>query len=424
MEQIRRFFQEGALVLAALLRPAARSLRENSGLAALSVVLAFGLWIFVSNAENPTVTRVLPIDLQVQPANVPSDVAVANDLAKVSVSIRVSEVVFESLTAADFEATVDLDGLAVGDYDLPVEVRPLPSRGGLRIEEVLPAKIKVNLALLISKSVPLVLNVEGSPPSGFTMGAPHVEAATALVAGPREKIDLVAQVVASLDVTGRTESVDQAVRLQARDENGNLVQGVTLNPATANVAFDIRQTTFSRPLVVAPELIGTPAAGYNVVGVSVSPVAVTVSGPKEFIDKAETIKTKPINLDGKDQDVVKSISLELPEGAGVSVVGGGSVTVTVKIAPREGEVTLGIPVTATGLGDRLSIAGALPTVQVTLRGPLPVLLDLGIQDVIASIDLSGQDEGTHKLRVKATAADGVLVDAVAPEEVPVTLEKR
>ena len=110
MEQIRRFFQEVALVLAALLRPLARSLRENSGLAVLSVVLAFGLWIFVTDAENPTVTRVLPIDLEVQPANVPSDVAVANDLATVRVRIRVSEVEFDSLTAADFEATVNLDG--------------------------------------------------------------------------------------------------------------------------------------------------------------------------------------------------------------------------------------------------------------------------------------------------------------------------
>ena len=424
MEQIRRFFQEVALVLAALLRPLARSLRENSGLAVLSVVLAFGLWIFVTDAENPTVTRVLPIDLEVQPANVPSDVAVANDLATVRVRIRVSEVEFDSLTAADFEATVNLDGLAVGEYDLPVEVRPLPSRGGLRIEGGLPAKIEVNLALLISKSVPLVLNVEGSPPSGFTMGAPQVEAATVLVAGPREKVDAVAQVVASLDATGRTESVDQAVRLQARDENGNLVQGVTLNPATANVAFDIRQTTFSRPLVVTPELTGTPAAGYNVVAVSVSPLTVTVSGPKEFIEQAETIRTKPVDVDGKDEDVVKSVSLELPEGTGVSVVGGGSVTVTVKIAPGQGEVTLGIPVAAAGLGDRLSIGGVLPTVQVTLRGPLPVLLDLGPQDVVASIDLSGKDEGTHKLGVKVTAPDNVLVDAVTPEEVPVTLEKR
>ena len=48
-------------------RPVARSLRQNGGLAVLSVVLAFGLWIFVTNAENPEQTRVVPVDLAVRP---------------------------------------------------------------------------------------------------------------------------------------------------------------------------------------------------------------------------------------------------------------------------------------------------------------------------------------------------------------------
>ena len=67
MEQITRAVRETVLLLAALFRPGVRSVRENSGLAVLSVVLAFGLWIFVSDAENPTRTRDLPIDIAVEP---------------------------------------------------------------------------------------------------------------------------------------------------------------------------------------------------------------------------------------------------------------------------------------------------------------------------------------------------------------------
>src|SRR3990170_4684793 len=121
MEQIRRLFQEGGLFLLALVKPAARSVRENVGLAALSVVLAFALWIFVTDTENPTRTGVLPLDLTVEPVNVPADVALADELVTVRVRVRVAEDVWDSLTAADFEATVDLDGLSAGIYDLPVE---------------------------------------------------------------------------------------------------------------------------------------------------------------------------------------------------------------------------------------------------------------------------------------------------------------
>ena len=75
MEQIARIFQETYLLLATLVRAATRSLRDNSGLFALSVVLAFGLWIFVTDAENPTQTRVLQEDIVVEPINTPQDVA-------------------------------------------------------------------------------------------------------------------------------------------------------------------------------------------------------------------------------------------------------------------------------------------------------------------------------------------------------------
>jgi len=64
-------------------------------------VLAFGLWIFVTDAENPTRTRVLPLDITAEPVNVASEVVVANDLAAVRVRIRVEEDVFDSLTAND-----------------------------------------------------------------------------------------------------------------------------------------------------------------------------------------------------------------------------------------------------------------------------------------------------------------------------------
>src|SRR3990170_5841160 len=159
MQTIQTFFREAAVVVAALTRPAYRSLRENSGLAALSVVLAFGLWIFVTDAENPTRTRVLPLDITAEPVNVASEVVVANDLAAVRVRIRVEEDVFDSLTANDFEATVDLEGLTIGEYTLPVEVRPLTTRGGLRVEDVLPEVLDVSLVALESKNVPVVISI-------------------------------------------------------------------------------------------------------------------------------------------------------------------------------------------------------------------------------------------------------------------------
>ncbi len=335
MDSIYRFLRDTGLILASAIRTALRSVRENSGLAAVSVVLAFGLWIFVTDAENPTQTRVLPVDLPVQAVNVPSDVVVAGDLGSVRARVSVEEHVFDSLEASDFEATVDLEGLAVGQYELPVEVRPLTSRGGLRVEEVLPERIPVSLALLVSKDVPVVLDIEGSPPAEYMVGEQTVEDETVRVSGAQDRVDLVRQAYGVVDITGRTDDVDQSIRLEPRDERGNLVEGVTLEPAITSVKVDISQVIFSKPVVVEPVLEGNPGEGYRVASVNVRPVTVVITGDAALISQLQTVRTKAVNIDGETEEVVKSVSLDLsglPEGT--KVVGSGDVTVTVGIEAR------------------------------------------------------------------------------------------
>jgi len=388
----------------------------------LSIVLAFGLWIFVTDAENPERTRVLPIRLEVKPVNLPADVAIAADLRAVQVRVRVEENVFNSLRASDFEATVDLDNLAVGEYEWPVDVRTLTTRGNLRIEEVLPEKIDVSLAQLVSKVVPVMVEVTGAPPTGFSMATPESEDTTVVVAGPQAKIDLVTKAVAALDVNGRTESVEQAVRLEPRDQRGVLVESVFLEPSLTRVSVEIEQKEFSRALVISPQVVGAPAPGYNVVSVSVSPTTIIVSGSQSFVEEAVAIRTQPIDVDGAEEDVVRTVSLDVAPGT--KVIGNVNVTVTVKIAAALGQLVFAVPVSVTGLGDGLSVAGALSSVQVTLFGPLPELLHLNPNDITASVDLNDKSAGTHRVKVKVMTPDGVEVRSTSPQEMEITLENR
>lgn len=422
MGQIRALVEETVGFFVSLVRPTARSLRDNSGLAVLSVVLAFGLWIFVTDTSNPTLTVDLPIDIAVQPVKVPSDVAVADAITPVHVRIRVADDVVDSLTAADFEATVDLDGLAVGTYDLPVEVRPLTSRGGLRVEGVQPSQIQVRLAQLTTKSVAVAVEAQGQPPSGFDMGSPQPAESSVLVSGPQEQVDQVTQAIAVIDIDGRTESVHQGVRLVPRDQRGFLVQGVTLDPAITDVNIDITQEQFTRSVAVSPQLSGSPADGYNVIAVSTNPSTVTVRGTRSFIDGAASISTRPVDIGSATADVVRTVSLDVPTGA--TIAGAGPVTVTVKISAASGVVKYLVPVTASNLGDGLSIQGELPSVEITLYGPLPQLRALNPADISAVADLKDQGDGTHTVHIKVSPASGVEVRSVSPADITVTLEKR
>lgn len=422
MQRIAAFFKELAALPMRVIGPAFRSIRDNSGLFALSVVLAFGLWIIVTDAENPTRTRVLPVDLEVQPVRLEPDVAVANELQPVRVRIRVEEDVFESLTAADFEATVDLDGFTIGVYNEPVEVRPTTSRGNLRVEEVLPNEIEVVLAQLVTKRVPIVVSPVGEPPVDYEMSSPEADDESADVSGPQDLVEQVTQATGTINVDGRTETIDQAVRLEPRDARGNLVQGVSVDPALTDVRVEIDAVTYTRAVVVVPRIDRNtvPAPGYNVVGVSVDPVTVTVSGSQEYIEGASTIDTQPISVDGATDDLVKVVSLDLPSG--VTVLGNVNVTVTILVSPSEGRITLTLPVAVENLAAGLAVAGALPNVVVTLEGPTPDLLGLSGANVSATINLEGREPGTHQVTVDVSAPPGIDVGSIAPPVVEVTLE--
>jgi YbbR domain-containing protein len=423
MRQFFGFLEEVGVVLVAILRPAWKSVRENTGLAALSVVLAFGLWIFVTDAENPEQTNVLPVDIPVRPVNVPAEVWVPEEMpTPVRVEVRVEENIFDSLTKDDFEATVDLEGLTVGDYRRPVEVRALTTRGNLRIVEILPEEIPVTLQQLVSKSVPVEIEIKGSPPPEFSLHPLDPEVNNVKVAGPQNRVVEVTRAVGPIDIEGRTETFESAVRLEARDQLGNLVLEVEVDPALIDVKIEIEQQSFSKALAVYPVVVGQQRQGYNIVGITVDPPVVTVFGPESFIDQAVAISTQPVDVGDATGDVVRTVSLDLPPD--VTVRGGGTATVTVKVTAATGQQVFAVPVTADGLGDGLSIVGNLPPAQVFLFGPLPDLLRLNPNDISATVDLEGKEAGTHTVKVEVKAPESLEVRSVSPQEIEITLEQR
>jgi len=429
MQPVRTFFREAALVVAAVVRPAFRSLRDNPGLAAVSVVLAFGLWIVVTEAENPTRTRVFEQDLPVEPINVDPSVVVSrltrigqDSPATVRVRVSVEEDVFPTLTKGDFDAVVDLEGLTVGDYQRPVEVRTRTTRGGLRVEEVLPPEVAVVLVPRESKRVPVVITVSGDPAPGYTMDSPQPEETEVTVSGPGDKVALVTQAAAEVDVEGRSERFSQALRLRPRDDLGNLVDKVSVDPPIVSVTIPIQQTAFSRSVTVSPLVTGVPADGYNVVNVSSNPVNVTIRGEPSAIIGINTISTEAISVEDETETIVKSVQLQLPPG--VSVIGSSNVTVSVRIEPARGIVRLVVPLTVRGLGPGLSVKRPLPDIEVTLTGELPDLLELAPVDISATADLTGKDAGVHRVKVDLRLPEGLDAETSAdPAEVELTLEK-
>jgi YbbR domain-containing protein len=394
-------------------------MRSTPGLLALSMLLGLSLWVFVTEEENPTRVDGLGAAVLVQSVNVETGLAVANQLPAVEITLAAPEERWEEIEAGlgSFTAFVDLRGITQRDQDVPVQVEIKGVRG-VRVVEVSPERITVNLEDLTSINVPVRVRPVGTMPLGYELGDTNVEQPTVKVSGPESLVGRVSDAVADLNVTGLTLGVEQTVTLIPRGVGGGEIRGVTLDPPSVRVAVDIRQSTLVRTLALRVDVEGAPASGYRVVNVVVSPATVTVEGSLDALQQIAAINLDPVDVTGELTEVTRAVTVELPEG--LLSLGGRVVTVVVQIAPIEGDFTLALAPQVVGLADGLAVNVVVP-VEITLSGPLPLLTQLTADDLGISLDVSGLGAGVHTVQVQLTVPEGMVLKSLQPETVSVTL---
>lgn len=423
MRLIPRFLQDIIASLRALSGLLFGSVRGNASIAVLSLGLAFVFWIFVTETDaGPTRSGTLPgVEVPVEAVNLPRGLAIGDELPAVKVRVEVNQNVWDELTADDFEAFVLLSGLSEGTYQVPIEVNAKTSRGGLRVLDSSPAEVEVLIVPLFSKTVPVSVEVTGSPPRGYSVGPISTDPASVTVSGRQGLVDLVNSAIVPIDLSRQTSDVNARFTVEARDEKGLLVRGVSFDRREVNVNVAVDRQEFSVSLPVSPTVVGIPAQGYNVVGVSVSPPAVTVVGRQDLLDALSLIRTGAVDISGTTDAVVRTVQLEVPSGASVS--GSGQVQVRVEIKPVTGQLGYSIQPQFFNLGSGLQLTAFLPPVLVTLQGPLPQLTALDVRLIKVTVSFAGLGPGTHLVNVDVVPPLGTQLIGVAPAQLEVTIQQ-
>jgi YbbR domain-containing protein len=399
--------------------PQWRRVATPIALAALSLLAAIVLWVAVTDAENPNRVGVFSGAIEVRPVNIPEGRAVAS-IREPNVSIRVSapEDVFERLTAADFRAEVDLSGFGQSPADLKVNARVVSSRE-VEIVEVLPLFVTVTLEPSTSKLVPVLANVVGSPPQGFSYSGVEPNPATVRVTGATSLVALVASATADVNLTGRRVSLNEQFRLSARDIQGADIRGVSLDPPSADIRVAIEQREVTQTLTIVPPAQGAVADGYSLAGISVEPPAVAVSGPLELLQAQSFLTTETIDLSGLKADATRSVRLRIPAGLQSTR---DSVSVRVKVVPTEGEMAVTVAPQVSGVPENLRAELQTSGITIRMRGELPTLQTVATS-LKATVSASGLQEGVHVVTPSTNAPDSVRVVSIEPQQVVLVLRK-
>jgi YbbR domain-containing protein len=365
--------------------------------------------------------QVWPGTVSIVPRQTPTSAVIVGNLPKVT-NIRyfAPTDIASRLTSDSFTATVDLSNVVVPPDNpfvtVKVDVRANDER--VTILGYDPPSITVQLDPLVTKTVPIQVDY-GSIPPGLQIRDPVLSATEAVVKGPDSVVRLVTAAQARVVIQPSGIDVQQTVDLVAVDARGEVRSPVVIEPSRVDVSIAVGSGLRTKTLPVDPIVTGTPAPGFEIDTVTVSPPVVAVEGDANALASLTRVDTQPVSVTGASADLTRAVGLDLP--AGVDAVGSGTVTVKVTLRPIAATRTYTAGIVLSGARDDRTYSLSTASVTVTVGGTVAALdgIDPGSFAVVADVD--GLPPGTHRVKLSVSLPADVKLVAMSPSEVTVTV---
>ncbi len=312
-----------------------RSLRQNLMLKLISLAASILLYYYVQTQRNPQITLMLQAHINLQ--NVPSGIEAQTASKTVPVQISGPKILVENLKDGDVEADVQINGRnrQSGAATLPIAY----SVPGLRADAVSrlhidgPLSIRVALFSVVRRLFTVHLP---APPahSGIVYGRAQIVPTQVTCSGHTDAVNRVRQVV----ITGlpyTAGQIDDLFRVEPMDRDGDLVDGVTLNPSMVQAQLLALAESPVRLATVSVSITSLPLPPYVITGIHTNPLQVQVSSHPGSPGAGDVVRTEPISLKDAAASITRTITLQPPAGVEVMDLQGRplrTVQVTIDIA--------------------------------------------------------------------------------------------
>ena len=396
-------------------------LKNNRVVFILALIMAIALWAYVLGTVDPvrTVTlRDIPIRLLDQSELSDQDLVITSmDHEGINVTFTAKRSIANKIKADDFTAVADLRGIKLGDNMIKISVtRP----SNITLESISSEYLNITTEQYITAEKEIEATIinptkEETEPTIIKMSEDKVS-----VSGATTAVNKVKKVVAELDA-GRMEPEPKSItaELKALDANGEQVEGVTL--AFSNVTITaVLQSTREVPLEV-------PVSGQDSGSVNRTikvPLTVIIKGDDDSINAVEKITCETVDLSDYYESAEVHLIPLLPDGVELSE---DSVNPMAQVTVyNAGTVTLDFnenDINVTGIGSGRSARIANVNLKITVKGRSTVINALTKENFILSADVTGLEDGTNSVKLKAVCdLEGVDSVTAEPENVLIEIE--
>ena len=427
-----------------------KSLTTNIPLKIMSVIAAILIWLIIVNVDNPIVTRTIPnVPVQVlNEAYIESGgmmCLIPEDQDRVSVTVRGTRKTVESLKASDITATADLKqvvDLSTDPVMVPIAVN-CPGIDANNAQSV-PRNMEIQIEEMMTQEFIVTVDTDGTQPGkGYEIGSLESNPEKIRITGPQSLIEKIDRVVATVDVEGITSDTTEQAELTIIDRNQeelteNQMKYLKYDILSPEVSVTVDLWKVKSNVQIEASYVGTPADGYKVDKLSLTPSEISVAGSDEALSQLEgqgnTIKISAdqVDVSGKKEDFDTRVNLTdfLPTGIELTTGTSETLIIRAEILPMDSRsYTISTKdITVENAPSDLEVVFETDRIEIRVQENGSSLDELDIKDIEASIDLTGKEAGSYQIPVEITLPEGyslvstVHADVKLSETTEVTTE--
>ena len=403
-------------------------MKSNIWRIALSVLISFGLWLYVVTVVTPEAEDTfydIPISYQNDILE-ERGLMVVSETPTVTVKVKGNRSDLNELNANNITVLVDLAAIqAPGTQMLtPKVIYP----GNMAVETISqnPNVLQLKVENRIKKPVPIRLEFLGAVPEGFIADKdnPVMDTAVVEVVGPQSSMDLIDHATIQVDLSDKTESIVGAFQYVLCDEAGEPVDAemITTNVEEVNISVKI-QAIKEVPLTV--NLVDGGGATKDSCKLELTRDSIWVSGNEARLRDLEFVELGTVDLsDLKEETNTMVFEIILPDGV-TNMTGETEVTATISFPDlTRKKLTINkSKFVATGVPEGMEAVWITEMVEVELRGPSALKKKLTEKDITVSVDFTGEELGGVSKVPKITLGSGYSdVGAISVSTVTATLQ--
>ncbi len=198
------------------LPPVLRVLTRNAGWKALSVLIAFLIWLNV--ASQPELATIVSVPVVYK--NYPPDLDISSDIASsIRLEARGPSRQLRSLSDSRIAAVIDFASVkAPGERTFTLSAKELNLPRGIDLMRTVPAQLRFRFENRMTRMIPVDIPSSGALPAGVVMDGEQVQPPELEVTGPESHVLAVKRLIADpLDLTRVNGNTERSLTVYAPD---------------------------------------------------------------------------------------------------------------------------------------------------------------------------------------------------------------